>query len=111
MNVDDNHRDRVAYDILSIPTLMVFDEGEVQKKLIGAVPRRRLEDELSTWLRPRPRPAAPPGRGATPATITRADQLLTVQALAEHQVRAERGDGRELRREHRRPRRRAAPAM
>jgi hypothetical protein len=29
---------------------MVFESGDVQKKLIGAVPRRRLEDELSTWL-------------------------------------------------------------
>ena len=34
----------------SIPTVMVFDKGEVQKKLIGAQPRRRLEDELSSWL-------------------------------------------------------------
>jgi hypothetical protein len=30
----------------------VFQGGAVQKKLIGAVPRRRLEDELSTWLAP-----------------------------------------------------------
>ena len=38
--------------MLSIPTLMVFEGGEVRKKLIGAVPRRRLEDELSSWLTP-----------------------------------------------------------
>ena len=31
---------------------MVFDSGTVQKKLIGAQPRRRLEDELSSWLVP-----------------------------------------------------------
>jgi hypothetical protein len=29
---------------------MVFEKGEVQKKLIGAQPRRKLEDELSAWL-------------------------------------------------------------
>jgi hypothetical protein len=29
---------------------MVFQGGEMQKKLIGAIPRRRLEDELSAWL-------------------------------------------------------------
>jgi hypothetical protein len=29
---------------------MVFDSGTVQKKLIGAQPRRRLEDELSSWI-------------------------------------------------------------
>ena len=50
LNVDDNQETAIKYDILSIPTLLVFDEGAVQKKLIGAVPRRRLEDELGDWL-------------------------------------------------------------
>jgi thioredoxin 1 len=50
MNVDDNPETQARFDILSIPTLLVFKGGEVQKKLIGAVPRRRLEDELSPWL-------------------------------------------------------------
>jgi thioredoxin 1 len=49
VNVDDNIGTAGRYDILSIPTLMVFEGGEVQKKLIGAIPRRRLEDELSAW--------------------------------------------------------------
>ena len=50
LNVDDNLQTATRYDILSIPTLMVFQGGEMQKKLIGAIPRRRLEDELSAWL-------------------------------------------------------------
>jgi thioredoxin 1 len=49
LNVDDNLQTATRYDILSIPTLMVFDGGEMQKKLIGAIPRRRLEEELSAW--------------------------------------------------------------
>ena len=49
MNVDDNQETATRFDILSIPTLLVFKGGEVQKKLIGAIPRRRLEDELSSW--------------------------------------------------------------
>jgi thioredoxin 1 len=49
VNVDDNLQTATRYDILSIPTLMVFNGGEMQKKLIGAIPRRRLEDELSAW--------------------------------------------------------------
>jgi thioredoxin 1 len=52
LNVDDNQDTAAKYEILSIPTLLVFQGGAVQKKLIGAVPRRRLEDELSTWLTP-----------------------------------------------------------
>ncbi len=50
VNVDDNQETASRFDILSIPTLLVFKGGEVQKKLIGAVNRRRLEDELSPWL-------------------------------------------------------------
>jgi thioredoxin 1 len=50
LNVDDNQQTATRYEILSIPTLLVFKDGSVQKKLIGAVPRRRLEDELSAWL-------------------------------------------------------------
>jgi thioredoxin 1 len=48
--VDENQETAGRLEVLSIPTLMVFEDGEVKKKLIGAVPRRRLEDELSSWL-------------------------------------------------------------
>ncbi len=50
LNVDDNFQTASRYDILSIPTLMVFEKGEVRKKLIGAQPRRRIEDELAAWI-------------------------------------------------------------
>ena len=49
LNVDENQETAGRLQVLSIPTLMVFEGGEVQKKLIGAIPRRRLEDELSAW--------------------------------------------------------------
>ena len=52
LNVDENQETAGRLEVLSIPTLMVFEGGEVRKKLIGAVPRRRLEDELSGWLTP-----------------------------------------------------------
>ena len=52
LNVDENQETAGRLEVLSIPTLMVFEGGEVKKKLIGAVPRRRLEDELSSWLTP-----------------------------------------------------------
>jgi thioredoxin 1 len=52
LNVDENQETAARLEVLSIPTLMVFEGGEVKKKLIGAVPRRRLEDELSGWLTP-----------------------------------------------------------
>jgi thioredoxin 1 len=52
LNVDENQETAGRLEVLSIPTLMVFEDGAVKKKLIGAVPRRRLEDELSSWLTP-----------------------------------------------------------
>jgi thioredoxin 1 len=50
VNVDENQDVAARYDILSIPTLLVFEGGEVRRKLIGAVARRRLEEELAAWL-------------------------------------------------------------
>ena len=50
VNVDENQGIADRYQVLSIPTLMVFEGGEVRKKLIGAVPRRRLMSELGDWL-------------------------------------------------------------
>ena len=38
------------FDVLSIPTLLVFKNGEVVKKLVGAMPKKRLADELAAWL-------------------------------------------------------------
>lgn len=50
LNVDENPAVATKHDILSIPTLLVFSEGQVVKKLVGAMPKKRLVDELSAWL-------------------------------------------------------------
>ena len=50
LNVDDNQGTAARFSVLSIPTLMVFQGGEVRKKLIGAMPRKRLLSELGDWL-------------------------------------------------------------
>ena len=50
LNVDENPVTATKYDVLSIPTLIVFSGGEVAKKLVGAMPKKRLADELSAWL-------------------------------------------------------------
>ena len=52
VNVDENQETANRFQVLSIPTVMVFQGGELRHKLIGAVPRRRLEDELADWLAP-----------------------------------------------------------
>lgn len=50
LNVDENPGTATKYDILSIPTLLVFKDGKVAKKLVGAMPKKRLLDELSPWI-------------------------------------------------------------
>jgi thioredoxin 1 len=49
LNVDENPATATKYDILSIPTLLVFVDGKVAKKLVGAMPKKRLLEELATW--------------------------------------------------------------
>jgi len=50
LNVDENPAVATKHDILSIPTLLVFVNGDVAKKLVGAMPKKKLVDELSAWL-------------------------------------------------------------
>jgi thioredoxin 1 len=46
MNTDENQNTAIEYNIMSIPTLILFQNGQVAKKIIGAYPKRALEAEL-----------------------------------------------------------------
>ena len=50
LNVDDNQTVAMRYEILSIPTMILFKNGQVVKKVIGALPKARLEAELEPAL-------------------------------------------------------------
>ena len=50
LNIDENQNTAVQFNVLSIPTLMVFRNGEVAKTVIGAYPKRKLEAELEPVL-------------------------------------------------------------
>jgi thioredoxin 1 len=50
MNIDDNNETAITYNVMSIPTLMVFNHGQVAKTVIGAYPKKRLEAELEPAL-------------------------------------------------------------
>lgn len=50
LNVDNNQLTASNYEVLSIPTLFLFEGGEVKKKLIGALPKKKLMEELAPWL-------------------------------------------------------------
>ena len=46
LNVDENQQTAAQFQVLSIPTLILFEHGQVAKKVIGALPKKRLEAEL-----------------------------------------------------------------
>ncbi|MBE0417755.1 MAG: thioredoxin [Coriobacteriia bacterium] len=50
LNVDENPATAQKHEILSIPTLLIFSGGEVAKKLVGAMPKKRLVEELAPWI-------------------------------------------------------------
>jgi thioredoxin 1 len=50
LNVDDNQQTAAQFDVLSIPTMILFKNGEVAKKIVGAYPKRKLEAEIEPAL-------------------------------------------------------------
>jgi thioredoxin 1 len=50
VNVDDNPDLAMRYNVMSIPTLLIFNGGEVQKRLVGAKGKAQLLQELDEFL-------------------------------------------------------------
>jgi len=51
LNVDENSATAMRFDVLSIPTLLIVADGVVVKKLVGAMPKKKLVDELAAYIR------------------------------------------------------------
>ena len=50
INVDDNPDVAMRFNVMSIPTLLVFDAGEVKKRVVGAKGKGALLQELDEFL-------------------------------------------------------------
>jgi thioredoxin 1 len=50
LNVDENPQTAAKYGIMSIPTLILFKNGQVAKQVVGALPKSRLQQELEPAL-------------------------------------------------------------
>ncbi|ADQ13852.1 thioredoxin [Halanaerobium hydrogeniformans] len=46
LNVDENQAVASQYGIMSIPTMLVFENGEVKDKLVGYMPKDKLVNKL-----------------------------------------------------------------
>lgn len=50
LNADDNPATVMRYRAMSIPTMKVFEGGEVVKTIMGSKPKAALEADLAAWL-------------------------------------------------------------
>lgn len=50
LNTDENEDVSAKYGIRSIPTLLVFKNGEVVNQLVGALPKEKIAEQLNRAL-------------------------------------------------------------
>jgi thioredoxin 1 len=50
LDVDQAPELAARYEVLSIPTVMLFEGGEPRQTLVGVRPRRHFEDAFEPWL-------------------------------------------------------------
>ena len=50
LNVDDNPQTAATFQVMSIPTLLLFKNGQVAHQIVGALPKNRLLQELEPAL-------------------------------------------------------------
>jgi thioredoxin 1 len=48
LNVDENPQTASKYGVMSIPTLMIFKDGEMASRQVGAAPKAKLQQWIST---------------------------------------------------------------
>lgn len=50
LNIDENQQTATGYEVMSIPTMILFKDGAMVKKLIGAQPKRKILAQLEPAL-------------------------------------------------------------
>jgi len=48
LNVDENPATATKYGVMSIPTLMIFKGGQLASRQVGAAPKQKLEQWITT---------------------------------------------------------------
>ena len=50
LNVDENQETAAKFEIRSIPTLLIFNKGEIVGSIIGALPKEMLKQKIESAL-------------------------------------------------------------
>ena len=51
LDVDNNQKTAMNYGIRSIPTILIFNGGEVVDSIVGAVPKQQIIDRLDSHIK------------------------------------------------------------
>jgi thioredoxin 1 len=50
LNIDENQQTAINFGVMSIPTIILFKNGQIAKTVIGALPKQRLLAEIEPAL-------------------------------------------------------------
>ena len=50
LDVDSNQQTSIKFGVRSIPTILIFKDGQIKETIIGAVPKKNIVDKLETVI-------------------------------------------------------------
>ena len=50
LNVDEANDIAAKYQVMSIPTIIVFNKGKIVKQIVGVVPKEKLEEAVKPYI-------------------------------------------------------------
>ncbi len=50
LNVDENQATASSFQISSIPSMLIFDKGELKDTIVGAVPKQQIAGRISSFI-------------------------------------------------------------
>ena len=89
LNIDENQQTAMNYQILAIPTMVLFRNGQEAKRIQGAMPKKRLEAELEPALAERLSARAQASDPQLP-TLDGGGRAVAIGVEAERRARAPR---------------------
>ena len=72
LNVDDNQQTAAQFGVMSIPTMILFKNGQAVNQIVGALPKPRIEQRdrrRARGVAPPPRRALTPIRSSRPSIV------------------------------------------
>ena len=50
LDVDSNQQTSIKFGVRSIPTILIFKDGQIKETIIGAVPKKNIVDKLEAVI-------------------------------------------------------------